>query len=199
MSALRSTASRLALALLALTLALPAPGAEPASTVVLVAKPEMQDSLYSSTILIARALPDGRHVGFILNKPTTVTLATAFPNQAALRPGHEFLYLGGPVATEAVFALVQRHDSPGNGSMQIAPDLFLVVAEDTVNRVIETESSHARLFLGTVVWQAGELDAELSRGVWYVLDARPDLVLPAKTDGLWERLVQRAELFAKAI
>jgi len=199
MPAFTSTANRLALALLALALALPALGAEPASTVVLVAKPGLQDSLYSATILIARALPDGRHVGFILNKPTTVTFATAFPNQAALRPDHEPLYLGGPVATEAVFALVQRHDNPGNGSMQLAPDLFLVIAEETVNRIIETESSHARLFLGTVVWPAGELNAELNRGVWYVLDARPDVVLPAKTDGLWERLVQRAELYAKAI
>lgn len=199
MPAFASTASRLALAILALALALPGLGAEPASAVVLVAKPGLQDPLYNATILIARALPDGRHVGFILNKPTTVTFATAFPNQAALRPDHEPLYLGGPVATEAVFALIQCHDNPGNGSMQIAPDLFLVVAEETVNHIIETESDHARLFLGTVLWQAGELDAEVKRGVWYVLDTRPDLVLPAKTDGLWERLVQRAELYAKAI
>lgn len=199
MPAPASTSNRLAFALLALALALPCLGADPASTVVLVAKPGLQDPLYGASILIARALPDGRHVGFILNKPTTVTLAAAFPDHAASQPDHELLYLGGPVATEAVFVLIQTHVSPGEGSIQIAPDLFLVIAEATVNRIIETQPDHARLFLGTVVWQPGELDTELKRGAWYVMDPRPDLVLPAKTDGLWERLVQRAELYAKAI
>lgn len=199
MPILAKTSSRLAVALLVLTLALPGLGAEPASTVVLVAKPELQDALYSATILIVRALPDGRHVGFILNKPTELTLATAFPEQAASKTAVDPLYLGGPVAANAVFALVQTHDSPGSGSMQIAPDLFLATTKDTVNRIVEQNVGHARFFLGTVVWQPGELAAENARGVWYVLDVQPELVLPSKTEGLWERLVQRAELYAKAI
>jgi len=199
MQAFHCIASRLAPALLALTLAAPGMGAELSGAVVLVAKPEIRDSVYSASILIARALPDGRHVGFILNKPTAVSLASAFPDHAASRAVQEPLYLGGPAAANSVFALVRSQDSPGKGSMQIAPDLFVAIAEETVNRIIEFESGHARFFVGTVVWQVGELDAELKLGAWYVLDPRPELVLPEKTEGLWERLVQRAELYAKAI
>ena len=49
------------------------------------------------------------------------------------------------------------------------------------------------------MWQPGELDAELKLGAWYVLDAKPELVLPQKTEGLWEELIKREELHAKAI
>ncbi len=41
---------------------------------ILVAKPELKDALYGSTILIARDMPDGSTMGFILNKPTRLTL-----------------------------------------------------------------------------------------------------------------------------
>ena len=91
------------------------------------------------------------------------------------------------------------HDSPGNGSMQLAPDLYLAIAAQTVDHVIETASDHARFFAGAVVWRPGELDDELKRGAWYVLDLEPELVLRKKTAGLWKELVQRAEIRDKAI
>jgi putative transcriptional regulator len=50
-----------------------------------------------------------------------------------------------------------------------------------------------------VVWRPGELDEELKRGAWYVLDLEPGLVLRKKTAGLWQELVQRAEIRDKAI
>jgi putative AlgH/UPF0301 family transcriptional regulator len=44
-----------------------------------------------------------------------------------------------------------------------------------------------------VIWQPGELAQEIRRGLWYVLEAQPDLVLRKSTDHLWEDLVGRAE------
>ena len=192
-------ASRFGLALLAMVLAAPVFGADSSGIVVLVAKREVVNPLYSATILVAKSLPGGRHAGFILNKPTNVSVAKAFPDHAPSQSVSEPLYLGGPVAADAVFALVQRRDSPGIGAMQLAPDLFLATAEETVNRIIEFDAGHARFFAGVVMWQPGELDAELKIGAWYVLDANSEIVLPQKTEGLWEELVRRAELRANAI
>jgi putative transcriptional regulator len=168
-------------------------------TVLLVAKPELQDPVYGETILIARPIGQGRHLGFILNKPTKISLAEALPGHGPSEAVRGPLYLGGPDGVDAVFALVESHESPGRGAMQLSPDLFLVIAADTVNRIIETESDRARFFAGAVVWQPGELDEELDRGVWYVLEPEPDLVLPQKTEGMWQRLLQRAELRDNAI
>ena len=83
--------------------------------------------------------------------------------------------------------------------MQLAPDLYLAVTAKTVDHIIETNSDHARFFAGAVVWQPGELDQELQLRAWYVLDLEPDMVLRKKTEGLWQELVQRAEMRAKGI
>jgi putative transcriptional regulator len=168
-------------------------------TVVLVAKSGMRDPLYSATVLIARPAGDGRHIGFILNKRTNVTLATAFPDHAPSKNVREPLYLGGPAGTSAVFALVQTHTSPGKDASQIADDLFVATARTTVDRIIETDPEHARFFMGGVIWRPGELDNELKRGLWHVVIPSAELIMPKTTEGMWEEMVHNAEISAKAI
>lgn len=176
--------------------AVPAAGAglHESETVVLVAKRRFRDPLYAETIVIARPIGQDVHVGLILNKPTEVSLAQAFPGHGPSLGVRQPLYLGGPAEANAVFALVASHASPGRGSMQLSQDLFLVIAKDTVDRVIETAAGHARFFAGAVVWRQGELAQELKNGIWHVLEPDPELVLPQKTEDLWQRLVHRAEL-----
>lgn len=188
----------LALAVVNVVWTAPALGAE-SDTIVLVATPQLLDPFYGETILIAKPLRGGQHLGFILNRPTRLSLADLFPEHEPSRSVLDPVYLGGPSEPSMVFALVADHDSPGHGSMQLAPDLYLAVAAQTVDHVIETASDHARFFAGAVVWRPGELDAELKRGAWYVLDLEPELVLRKKTAGLWQELVQRAEIRDKAI
>jgi len=184
----------LLLAVLAIAGTAPARAVEPADEpVILVAKPALRDRLYRGTILIARPLRNGRHIGFIVNRPTPVKLGTLFPDHGPSQKVVEPIYLGGPVSIEVLFALVQRKDSPGRRAMQLTPDLFLVVDRDLVDHVIESEADHARFYAGVVLWAPGELDAEIERGFWYVDDADVSLVLRKSTDGMWEELVKRLE------
>ncbi|MBI2317254.1 MAG: YqgE/AlgH family protein [Betaproteobacteria bacterium] len=166
---------------------------------MLVATPQFKDPIYGETILIAKPLQGGQYLGLILNRPTRFSLADVFPGHEPSRSVRDPIYLGGPSELDVVFALVAGHDSPGEGSMQLAPDLYLAVSAQTVDHVIETASEHARFFAGVVVWRPGELDEELKRGAWYVLELEPELVLPKKTEGLWQELVQRAEIREKGI
>ena len=159
---------------------------------VLVAKPALHDRLYGATILVVKPVNDDQHIGFIVNKPTRVTLGKLFPDHEPSRKVTEPIYLGGPVNSETIFALVQRGDSPGRRSVRIAPDIYLAHEREVVDRIIETEADHARFFAGLVLWRPGELRAEVRRGFWYVLDAEADLVLPKSTEGLWEDLVRRS-------
>ena len=175
------------------------PGEPDDGTVILVAKRNLQDKVYGSTILFAKPVGNDRHVGFILNKPSQLTLGKLFPEHAASRKVPDPVYLGGPFGREVIFALVNRKESPGGRSVQITPDLFLAFDSPVVDRIIESEPQQARFFAGMVVWQQGELRTELKRGLWYVLDAKTDLLLKKQTDGLWEELVGRSERKANTI
>ena len=89
------------------------PGEPDDGTVVLVAKRGLQDKIYGSTILFAKPVGSDRHVGFILNKPSQMTLGKLFPEHPASRKVPDPVFLGGPFGREVIFALVNRKESPG--------------------------------------------------------------------------------------
>lgn len=162
------------------------------SAIMLVAKPELKDPFYASTVLIVRPLQNGGHAGFVLNKPTRVTLGQAFPDDEPSQKVRDPVFLGGPVNPNMIFALVKQKVSPGEGAMEFAKGLFLALAGETVDRVIRDGPDHARFFAGAVLWRPGELAQELKLGAWYVMDADSDLALSGDADHLWDKLVQRS-------
>jgi len=176
-----------------------AAAAAPEEAVLLVAKRGFEDPVYGSTIVLARPVQGGGHVGFIVNKPTKMSLAELFPQHEPSKKVADPLFLGGTVDINLVFALVEERGSRKDGSIRIAPDLFFAYETKAVDRIIESESDHARFFLGLVVWRPGQLDDELDRGLWYVQEPEAKLVLRRKTDGLWEELVRRGEARANTI
>jgi putative transcriptional regulator len=182
---------------MSLLYAFPAAAAEEevndAAAVMLVARPQLQHPLYGSAVLVAKPIAGGMHLGFIVNKPTRFTLGEAFPDHESYRQVAGALYIGGPVEADVLFALVQRHDSPGRGSIRFSDDLFVAIAGDTVDRIIQAESDHARFLFGTVLWRDGELQEEVRNGLWYVMEPEAGLLLDKDTAGLWEELVRRSE------
>jgi putative transcriptional regulator len=189
-----------ACAILAIAFSAPARPADPtADPIILVAKRQLQDKLYGSTILIARPIGAQRHVGFIVNKPTQMTLGKLFPTHEPSKRVADPVFLGGPVSTEVIFALVQGRDSPGGKSIKILDDLYLAIDSEVVDQVIEKQPARARFFAGMVLWRPGELADEVKKGLWYVNDARADIVLRKSTDGMWEELLGRSERKANAI
>jgi putative AlgH/UPF0301 family transcriptional regulator len=102
------------------------------------------------------------------------------------------VFLGGPNHVNSIFAVVHRNQSPGGNSIPLLDDLFLAVDVDVVDSIIEKEPQQARFFAGLVVWEVGELEAEIKRGFWYALEPDSDLVLRKTTQGLWEELSRRS-------
>ena len=173
--------------------------ADISETVLLVAKRTLRDRVYGSSVLLARPLGEERHVGFIVNKPTTMTLGKLFPQHIPSQKVVDPVYLGGPTGAEVIFAMVKDKKSPGGRSLQLAPGLFLAYDSAVVDRIIETQPEQARFFAGMVMWQPHELADEVKRGLWFVLPAKPEILLRKPTDNLWEDLVGRCEREANTI
>ena len=159
-------------------------------SMILVAKPELVDQLYGSTILVVTPVGGDRHAGFIVNRPTNVTLGQLLPEDGPSRKVVDPVYLGGPLSPQVIFALVERKQTPSGQSIELMPGLYVAVDAETVDRIMRTESDHARFVAGLVVWQRGELRAEIERGAWYVLPPDAHLALQKPSQGLWEELVR---------
>ena len=112
--------------------------------VILVASDRLVGSIYEQTVILAAPLPQGGHLGFIVNRPTHVKLETLFPQQPSTRNVADPVYAGGPVLSNAVFAVTRKapdnNGSNGNFFSPI-PGLVVVIDAATVDRIIETMSS----------------------------------------------------------
>jgi putative transcriptional regulator len=165
---------------------------------ILVAKPELRDQLYSASVLVVAPLGQGQHVGFIVNRPTDATLGSLFPDHAPSQKVVNPVYLGGPFQPGLIFALVQRPTSPGGNSFEIMPGLYAAFETEVVDRIIENEPQRAKFVAGLVAWQRDELHREIALGAWHILDTEPSLVTRA-SEGLWEELIQRAKRLRNSI
>jgi putative transcriptional regulator len=182
----------------ALFVSLPATASDIDASMILVAKRQLHDRFYGATILVARPIGQDQHIGFIVNRPSKVTLGQLFPQHAPSRKVVDPVFVGGPINTESIFALVQTSKNPGGRSVRLLDNLFAVIDGKLVDDVIEKGASRARFVAGLVARRTGELEDQIKRGAWHVLAADTAVVL-RKPDGLWEELVRRAELRANGI
>jgi putative transcriptional regulator len=168
-----------------------APTLEPGQPVLLVANPQLGE-MYAHTVLVAIPLGENRHAGLIINRPTTQTMASLFPEHQPSKKIIAPVYFGGPVMSNSVFAVVRAKESPGEGSVPFIPGLYLVAHVKTIDDIIEREPNEARYYVGFVAWKPGELDDELQKGFWYTLKPSAELLFRDSADGMWEELVKQA-------
>jgi putative transcriptional regulator len=167
--------------------------------VLLIAKPELRDPEYRQTVLYVTPTTNDRHIGVIINRPTTRSLSSLFPEHEPSKKVIDPVFFGGPFGQSAVFAVVRAASNPGGGSVALAKDLYFAARVDVVDKIIESTPNDARYYVGYVGWRPGELRQEIDRGLWYVIDADPELVFRKEPKGMWEELVRRArQLTAQA-
>ena len=160
--------------------------------VVLVATPELRDPIYGRTVLVVKPFGRDQHLGFIVNRPTNLTLGKMFPDHGPSQKVVDPVFLGGPIDATALFALVERPDNPGGNSIEIMPGLYAAHDASVVDNIIEANPANARYVAGLVIWRPGELRRELDMGAWQTMAADPHVAL-RDPKGLWEDLVQRSD------
>jgi len=156
--------------------------------VMLVASNRLAGSIYEQTVILAAPLPQGGYLGFIVNRPTQVKLETLFPEQPSTHNVADPVYAGGPILSNAVFAVTRKAPENNGNFFSPMPGLVVVIDAATVDRIIETTPNDARYFVGLMFWVPDELEDEIRNGAWEVRPADVDTVLRAKPTGLWKSL-----------
>ena len=159
--------------------------------VLLVAHPMFRDLDYNQTVVLAAPGPGGGHVGVILNRPSRRSLGSLFPEHEPSKKVIDPVYYGGPFSRTALVCLVRADANPGEGSVRMMQHLYMAFRADTIDHIIETTPNAARYYVGHVRWEPGELQEEIDRGLWNVLDADPEVAFRKDTEGMWEELLQR--------
>lgn len=164
-----------------------------ANGVFLVAKPELLDPNFRETVVLI-TLPHvgGGPLGVIVNRPLTARLSQVLPDVGAVPEDYDLVYRGGPVARNQLLFLVRTAQRP-EGSLQVLSDVFLSGDGKLLDRIMSGELTVTafRAYAGHSGWAPGQLQAEILRGGWHVIQADADAIFADDPSTVWETLIKR--------
>jgi putative transcriptional regulator len=152
---------------------------------LLVSAPELPDVFEHSVILLVRHNEEGAF-GLILNRPTDTRVRDVWSKVSESEClTDERLHVGGPVEGP----LMALHAEEFVMEMEILPGIYFSANRDKLEQLTVKPEGPARYFVGYAGWSAGQLEAEIKRGSWQALPARPEHIFESD-ERLWE-LVRR--------
>jgi putative transcriptional regulator len=158
----------------------------------LVASRDLLDpNFYETVVLLADYGPNGAS-GLVINRPSSATLAELLPDEEALRPRNDTIYIGGPVAQDRLILLIRSSEKPAE-SQPVFADVYVSGSAATLRGLTgEGNGALFRAYMGYAGWGPGQLENEVERGDWWVVPAEADAIFKQPSRSLWEKLVERS-------
>jgi putative transcriptional regulator len=160
----------------------------------LVAARRMGDPRFAQTVVLLVAHDQHGTVGLVINRRTSMPLSSVLPGIWKRKDPSQLLFVGGPVQMDGI-SLLLRSGKDRSGAIRLLDGVYFSTSAALLKQMIAKKETAKRLrvFAGYAGWAVGQLDQELTRGDWYVLDARADEVFHEPPSEIWSELIRRAE------
>lgn len=203
---------------------------------LLVATPLLIDPNFRRAVVLILDHDEDGSLGVVVNRPTTVDVATVLEQWAELATAPGVVFQGGPVALDSALGLAaitgdlgagrvpveqvngsESAESPGGaggtggespagaaeaGGEPVEEDdeplgwrrvrgRIGLIDLDAPPQILAAEMSSLRIFAGYAGWGAGQLEAEIEEGAWYVVDAELGDAFVAQPEELWRTVLRR--------
>ncbi len=157
---------------------------------LLVASPRLADPNFYRTVVLMCAHDDDGALGVVLNRPSESPVAEFLPDWAPLAADPGVVFVGGPVSPEVAVGVAEAAGPrpPSEGWTTVSGPLGMI---DLAVSPAELGVDRARVFSGYAGWGAGQLEGEIARGDWFVVESAPGDGFAAEPEGLWVRVLRR--------
>lgn len=162
---------------------------------LLVASRDLGDPDFVETVVLLVHYDAQGAVGLILNRRTNVPLSRVFDQLNGAKDRSDPIYLGGPVETAVVFALL-RSTSKVEGAEQIFGGVYFISTKTLFEKAISArpDPGALRVFLGYAGWDNEQLRKEVELGAWFIFPADTRTVFNSDPDSLWRQMIKKTEL-----
>lgn len=165
---------------------------QPAVGRLLVASPLLVDPNFARALVLLLDVGEDGALGVVLNRPSEVRVEGVLEQWAPVVGLPGVLFAGGPVEPQAALAVGTLVDpgSPPVGWRPLFGASGLVDLEAEAG-VLRAELSGLRIYAGYAGWGAGQLEAEIEEGSWYVVPAAASDLHSTEPDQLWAQVLRR--------
>lgn len=149
-----------------------------------------EDVFARSVVLVLHHDEEGAH-GLVLNRRLNADVDVVLPGWETHVTEPHSLFQGGPVQLDSALALATV---PGGDTTLGIKRLFGsvgLVDLDAPPVIVMPEVSALRIYAGYSGWEAGQLEEEIRRDTWFVVDAESSDAFSTSPDGLWSQVLRR--------
>lgn len=159
---------------------------------LLIAAPQVGDDVFRRSVILVLHHDDDGAQGVVLNRPMEAAVDAVLPGWGEVCTSPATLFQGGPVSLDSAVGLVTV---PGDVSETLGVRRLFggvgIVDLDAPPGIVAPEVAGMRVFAGYAGWSAGQLEGEIRRGDWFVVDAEPRDAFTDRPQGLWEAVLRR--------
>lgn len=159
--------------------------------VMLVATRQLIDPNFGGSVVLLIDLGVGGAIGVIINRPTPVSVGAALPQLDALRNHPESVYLGGPVDTRSMRVLAATDEDVADAP-EIVEGLYYVEELSTLRALLRLQPGSLRLrfYAGYAGWGPGQLENEVARGDWLIVEMDLEFLFSDTPERVWPDLIE---------
>jgi putative transcriptional regulator len=159
---------------------------------LLLATAELLDPNFVDTVVLLLDVNDEGALGVVLNRPTALPVSEVLGSWGDVVEEPEVLFQGGPVSTDGALAVALASPGGENGAgFQPMWQRLGLLDLDTPLELVEGSVDRLRIFAGYAGWGAGQLEAEVAEGSWWVVPALVDDVFGGDARELRRRVLRR--------
>ena len=161
---------------------------------LLLANTDLLEPTFRRSVIYIVEHNSGGTLGVVLNRPSETAVYNVLPQWAKLAKKPKSMFIGGPVKRDSALCLATMKvgvDAASVPGLRHVQGRIAMVDLDADPEDIEGAVEGVRIYAGYSGWSPGQLEDELSRGLWYRMDAREDDIFTADPSGLWRRVLRR--------
>ncbi len=156
---------------------------------MLVSQPMLVDTFFSRSVVMLAEHGEEGSFGFILNKPANVKLSSVTKD---FLPFDTDIFIGGPVNVNQLFYV---HNQPQiRNSLFIKEGIYWGGDLEQIKSALlmgELDLSDLRFYAGYSSWESKQLDDELNRKSWVVIDGKKDFIFGENNEDMWKKVVMQ--------
>lgn len=157
---------------------------------LLVASPEIDQGIYSRSVILLCEHSSSGSFGLMINKPLEIELPEEILNWKQRANQGVEIRSGGPIQTNQMM-LLHSSDQLGEQTLKVCDGVYLGGDLQFLQEAIaDANGPKIRMCFGYAGWGTGQLEREFLNGGWFLLPGTARHVFELPSEKLWQTVLR---------